>query len=265
MDAVGKYLTQSYPVFQITWARFFFHAVWLILFLRWRLVTVVRTRRLGLQLARGSLMLIANTLFIAGVSVMPLVSTNSILLVSPLVVTALSVPLLGEHVGPRRWACVVAGFIGALIIIRPGSGAMQWAALLPLGAACSFALYQIATRQLSQSDQPLTTLFYSAAVGAPITCLIMPFIWVAPDWQGWVMMAGMGLIGGISHFTLIKAFTAAPAAVVSPFNYTNLIWATVLGFIVFNELPDGWTLVGALIIIVSGLYAFFREQQQRSL
>ena len=263
MDTIGKYLTQSYPVLQITWARFFFHAVWLILFLRWRLLTVVRTQRLGLQLSRGLLMLIANTLFIAGVSVMPLVETNSILLLSPLFATALSALLLGEYVGPRRWACVFAACIGALIVIRPGLGIMQWAALFPLGAACSYALYQIATRQLSQSDPPLTSLFYTVAVGAPATTLLMPLVWVAPDGITWLLMAGMGLLGGLSHFTLIKAFTAAPVAVVTPFNYTNLIWATILGYFVFNELPDSWTILGAAIIIASGLYAFFREQQRR--
>jgi drug/metabolite transporter (DMT)-like permease len=136
MDTIGKYLTQSYPVIQVTWARFFFHALWLGLFLGRRLPTVVRTRNPRLQLARGCLMLLANTLFVAGVSVMSLVDTTSILLTNPLIVTALSVPLLGEKVGPRRWACVAAGCVGALIIIRPGFGVMQWAALLPLGAAC---------------------------------------------------------------------------------------------------------------------------------
>jgi len=264
MDTIGKYLTQSYPVLQVTWARFFFHALWMAVFLRWRLSAILRTRHLGLQLSRGTCMLIANTLFIAGVSAMPLVQNNAILLISPLVATALSVPLLGEQVGPRRWACVAAGFIGALVIIRPGLGVFQWAALFPLGAACSFALYQIATRQLRHSDPAMTTLFYTVAVGAPVTSLIMPFIWVMPDTQGWLLMASMGLLGGIGHFTLIKAFAAAPVAVVTPFNYTNLIWATMLGFLVFNELPDRWTIIGATIIIASGLYAFFREQQRQT-
>jgi drug/metabolite transporter (DMT)-like permease len=263
MDTIGKYLTQSYPVIQVTWARFFFHALWLGLFLGRRLPTVVRTRNPRLQLARGCLMLLANTLFVAGVSVMSLVDTTSILLTNPLIVTALSVPLLGEKVGPRRWACVAAGCVGALIIIRPGFGMMQWAALLPLGAACCFALFQIITRRLSQTDEPLTTLFYTISVGTPVTTLIMPFVWVMPDWQGWLLMAAMGLIGGVSHFTLIKAFATAPAAVVSPFTYTNLLWATLFGFIIFGELPDRWTVIGALIIVVSGLYAFFREQQRK--
>ena len=265
MDTIGKYLTQTYPVLQVTWARFFFHFVWLAVFLRWRLISVVRTRNLGLQLSRGLLMMIANTLFIAGVSVMTLVDTNSILLLSPLVVTALSMPLLGEHVGPRRWTCVATGFIGALIIIRPGSGVMQWAALFPLGAAFSYAVYQIITRQLSQSDPQLTSLFYTVAVGVPLTTLIMPFVWVAPDVQDWMLMASMGMIGAFGHFTLIKAFSAAPVAVVAPFNYTNLLWATVFGFIFFSELPDRWTVIGALIIIASGLYAFFREQRQKEI
>ena len=264
MDTIGKYLTQSYPVLQITWARFFFHALWLILFLRWRLLTVVSTQRLGLQLTRGSLMLIANAFFIGGISVMPLVTNNSILLLSPLFATALSALLLAEYVGPRRWACVVAACLGALLIIRPGSGAVQLAALLPLGSALCFALYQIITRQVSQLDLPMTSLFYTVAVGAPVSSVLMPFVWVPPDAEGWLLMTGMGLLGGIGHFTLIKAFTAAPVAVVTPFTYTNLIWATLLGYLVFSELPDRWTVIGAAIIIASGLYAFFREQQRRA-
>lgn len=263
MDTIGKYLTQDYPVLQVTWARFFFHALWLLLFLRSRVFTVARTRRPGIQLFRGFLMVAANTLFIAGVSVMPLVDTSSLLLISPLLVTALSVPLLGEYVGPRRWACVAAGCIGALIIIRPGSGVMQWAAFLPLGAACCFSFYQIATRQISQTEPALTSLFYTISIGAPVMTLIMPWVWVMPDWKGWLLMASMGLIGGISHFTFIKAFTAAPAAIVSPLTYMNLVWATIFGFIIFGELPDSWTVFGALIIVISGLYAFFREQQHK--
>lgn len=263
MDAVAKYLTQTYPVLQVTWARFFFHAVWLALLLRWRLITIVRTRRLGLQLTRGLLMLLANALFFAGISVMPLVSTSAIMLVSPLLVTALSVPLLGESVGLRRWVGVAMGFAGAVIIIRPGMGVVQWAALLPLGAACSYALYQIATRQLSQTEAPLTILFYTVSVGIPLTTVLMPFIWIMPDGQGWLLMAGMGLLGGVSHFTLIKAFTAAPVAIVAPFNYTTLVWATLWGALLFSEWPDRWTVIGALVISASGLYVFFREQRQR--
>lgn len=264
LDALAKYLTQYYPPLQVTWARFFFHAFWLIPILRWRFFSIMRTRHITLQLSRGLCMFVANALFFAGVSLMPLVSASSILMLSPLIVTALSVPLLGEYVGPRRWACIGAACIGAVIVIRPGSGVLQWAALLPLGSALSYGFYQIATRRVSQLDPPMTTLFYSVSVGVPLTTLIMPFIWVAPDLQGWLLMAGLGLIGGVSHFTLIKAFAAAPIAVVAPFNYTNLIWATLFGFLLFSELPDRWTVLGALIIAASGLYAFFREQKRRT-
>ena len=264
LDALAKYLTQYYPTLQVTWARFFFHAMWLIPVLRWRFFSIMRTRHITLQLSRGFLMFIANALFFAGVSLMPLVSASTIVMLSPLIVTALSVPLLGEQVGPRRWACVIAACIGALIVIRPGAGVLHWAALLPLGSALSYGLYQIATRHVGQVDPPMTTLFYSVSVGVPLTTLIMPFIWVAPDLKAWLLMAGLGLIGGVSHFTLIKAFAAAPVAVVAPFNYTNLIWATLFGFLLFQELPDRWTILGALIIATSGLYAFLREQKRRA-
>ncbi len=261
LDAVAKLLSQSYPVLQVTWARFFFHALWLVVLLRRRFTRILRSRRLGLQLIRGTLMLCANGLFFSAISLMNLVDASAIMMTSPLIVTALSVPLLGEQVGYRRWACVAAGCVGAFIIIRPGGGVMQWAALFSLGAALSYSLYQITTRQLRDADPPLTTLFYTVSVGVPVTCLIVPFVWVMPDAQGWALMAAMGLIGGAAHYTLIKAFSLAPVATLSPFNYSAMVWAALFGFLVFSEVPDALTVLGAVIIAASGLYAFFREQR----
>jgi drug/metabolite transporter (DMT)-like permease len=263
MDTTAKYMTQSYPTLQIVWARYLFHALLLALYLNRRIPGLMRTKRLGLQLFRSLLLLITTVLFFIGLSLIPLTEASAIMFVAPVLVTALSIPLLGEKVGARRWAGIVVGFVGALIIIRPGGDAFQVAALLPFGAACCYAVYQIITRSLSQSDQPLTTLSYTALVGAVIMCFIAPFNWQTPDLTGWLLMILIGFLGGVSQFTLIKAFQSATAATVTPFSYSSLIWATLYGFLVFGDLPDRWTVAGAVIIAASGLYIFHRENLRK--
>ena len=224
----------------------------------------MRTQRLGIQLFRSLLLLITTMLFFTGISLIPLADASAIMFVAPILVTALSIPMLGEQVGARRWASIAVGFIGALIVIRPGGDSVQLAALLPFGAACCYALYQVITRSLSHSDQPLTTLIYTALVGAVIMCFVVPFYWKAPDANGWLIMILIGFLGGVSQFTLIKAFQSAPATTVTPFSYSSLIWATLYGFLVFGDLPDAWTIIGAIIIAASGLYIFHRENLKKS-
>lgn len=263
MDTAAKQLTQSYPVLQVVWARYLFHALLLALYLNRRIPGLMRTQRLGIQLFRSLLLLITTLLFFTGISLIPLADASAIMFVAPIIVTALSMPLLKERVGPRRWAGIVIGFIGALIIIRPGGDTLQLAALLPFGAACCYAIYQIITRSLSHSDPPLTTLAYTALVGAVVMCLAVPFDWRTPDTTGWLLMILVGFLGGVSQFTLIKAFQAAPAATVTPFSYSSLVWATLFGFLVFGDLPDRWTIVGAIVIAASGLYIFHRENLRK--
>lgn len=263
MDSLAKQLSQSYPVPQVVWARYVFHVLLLALYLRGRVPGMMRTGRLGLQLLRSVFLLGATGMFFTALSFIPLAEASAIMFVAPILVTALSLPLLDEHVGPRRWASVVVGFGGALIIIRPGGEAMDPAALFALGAAGSYAFYQITTRQLAHSDRPLTTLAYSALIGALASSVAVPFFWVAPDPAGWLAMVGLGLFGGIGHFALIKAFESAPAATVTPFGYAALLWATLFGFVIFGDLPDLWTVVGAAIIAASGLYIFHRERAAR--
>lgn len=263
MDTVAKYLARDYPVPQVVWARFFFHALLLALLLGPRLRTTAITRRPGLQFLRSALLTVTTILFFTGLSYLPLADASALMQIGPLVVTALSMPLLAEQVGVRRWAGVVIGFVGALIIVRPGADAMQPAAFFPLAAATSYGLYQIATRMLSRTDAPLTTLFYTPAIGALAMSAVLPFFWTTPDMAGWALMALIGLIGGVSHFTLIKAFTSAPAATVAPFGYTSLIWATLYGLAIFGDFPDLWTIAGASIIAGSGLYILHREHLRK--
>ncbi|MCP5368157.1 MAG: DMT family transporter [Hyphomicrobiales bacterium] len=264
MDVLAKHLQQFMPVVEVVWARYLFHLVLLVVLFRHHLPAKMRTTRLSLQLGRSLLLLATTTLFFTGLGYIQIATAATMMYAAPLIVTSLSLPLLGERVGPRRWAGVVVGFAGALIILRPGTEAMQLAALLPMGAATLYALYQITTRLLSQSDPPSTTLIYTASVGVVVMSAAVPFFWVAPTPQQWGLMAVMGLLGGTGHFTLIKAFQAAPAATVTPFGYSSLIWATLFGFLAFGDLPDAWTVTGALVIVGSGLYIFHREQRRNT-
>jgi len=265
INAMVKYMDGlGYTLPQIAWARFFGHAVVYYAILGPRLGSLLRTRRPGLQILHSALVVGILAPFFWGLTLLPLADASALMFISPLIVTTLSIPLLGEHVGVRRWVCVCIGFLGAMIIIRPGFGVMQVAAVLPLAAACFQALYQITTRMLAGKDSVMTTMVYTPLVGAVGSSLIVPFYWFPPpDVFGWGMLAALGVFGLASQFALIKAFNAAPASVVTPFGYTHLLWATLFGFLLFGHLPDTWTVTGAAIIAASGLYVFHRESMQR--
>lgn len=264
MDAMVKALLHDgYELPQVVWGRYFFHVLLLVIVLAPRIRTVAQSQNLKLQMIRSVLMLATTSLFFAGLLFVPLAEASAMMLISPLIVTALAVPILREPVGPRRWAGVVIGMIGAMIIIRPGSAMMSLGILLPAAAAASYAVYQVSTRLLSRADPILTTLFYTALVGAVMTSLAAPFYWTEPTPAAWALMIGAGLCGGIGHFALIKALTLSPASVIAPYGYLNLIWATVYGFLIFAELPDVWTITGAAIITGSGLYVYHREKKRK--
>jgi drug/metabolite transporter (DMT)-like permease len=263
LDATAKYLTSSYPVAEIVWGRYLFHTLFALMWAGPRLPIMVRRARFGMQVLRGLFLVVTTVLYFAAIATIPLADATSIMFLSPIVVTALSVPLLGEQVGIRRWIGVAVGFVGALIIVRPGVGVMQSAALICVVAAGINALYQITTRLLSRTDHPLTTNIFSPVVGVLAAAIGLPFAWVTPDLQGWLLMALAGLFGVVGHYCMIKAFESAPVAVVAPFAYVGLIWSTGYGYLLWGDLPDGWTLVGALIIVASGLYIFYREQVRK--
>ena len=262
IDAIAKHLTQTYPVLQVVWARYFFHLLFLVIFLGRRIPDVLKTRRLSLQLWRSALLVLATFLMMNGLRLIPLADATTLLFVAPLVVTVLSAPFLGERVGLRRSISVAVGFLGALVVIRPGTGMMQTAALLPVGAAVAFAFYQIATRILARTDTPMTTILYTALIGAIALTVIVPTVWMTPTPIDFLMMVASGLLGGAGHFLLIKAFTAAPAATVSPFTYVTLIWSVTYGFFIFGDLPDAWAWAGAAIIVGSGLYILHGEKER---
>jgi drug/metabolite transporter (DMT)-like permease len=264
MDATGKALTADYNIWQISWARYLFHlAILPVFFHRQSVVSVVRTSRLKLQLLRSALMLGSTVFFFAAVSYIPLAEATAIGFVSPLLVAAFSVPLLGEKVGPRRWAAVVIGFLAVMLIIRPGFGMIHWAYLLPLGSAICFSLYQITTRILSRFDSSVTTLAHSVSVGLLVTTIVvlLPGQWRHPDLHGWLLMVLVGAVGGIAHYILIRALTLAPAALLAPFVYLQLVWAAIVGYVWFGDIPGWSTLIGTAVLAGSGLYVMYRERQ----
>jgi drug/metabolite transporter (DMT)-like permease len=185
----------------------------------------------------------------------------ALVFISPLIVTALSPLILGEHVGIRRWSAVIVGFCGALVIIRPGLGVFEPAALLAAGAGAVYATYLIATRKLSGSAPPLVTLAYTALLGAVVMTAIQPAVWIWPAPTDWLWMAGMGALAATGHFLLIKAFDHAPASVLAPFTYSEMAMATAVGYFAFGDFPDALTWVGVAIIVASGLYISFRERK----
>jgi drug/metabolite transporter (DMT)-like permease len=190
--------------------------------------------------------------------------TLSILFATPLLVAALSIPILGESIGPRRWAAIIVGFLGIMIITRPGFGNMHPAALLTvLGTVC-YAVYSISTRILSTTDSSGTTLFYSSLFGAVVMTAILPFVWSWPVGPLQIaVMVIMGTCGALGHYLLILAHRLAPASILAPFIYTQIVWMVLSGYLVFGDLPTHWTLIGGAVVIASGLYLLYRERKMR--
>lgn len=261
LDSTAKYLMQSYPVVQVIWARFFFHVIFVALLMGRQLPTQIRSRLWTHQCLRSFFMFTTTVLFFVGLSIMPLATASTIMFMSPIIVTILSIPLLGERVGVRRWIGIVIGFAGALIVLRPGSESLQLSVLVVLAAAFTHALYQIFTRKLRAQDSQMTSLFYTGIVGALATSAVVPFFWQPVATLDWLLFVFAGIAGGIGHLCLIRAFQNAPVSVVAPFSYSSLLWATLFGFALFGDLPGLWTLSGAALIICSGLYIFHREHR----
>jgi drug/metabolite transporter (DMT)-like permease len=265
MNAAVKLLAHGYPAMEITWARFTGHLVFMLaLFLpqyRW---TLLRTRRPAVQIGRSLLMLASNLVFVIAIASVPLATASAIGFTSPLIVTALSVPLLGESVGWRRWTAVLVGFAGALIVIRPGSGFRDPAVLLLLLSSLAYALYQILTRMAGRIDSAATGIVFAALLGSLAMTLAMPFVFVMPrSLTDWALLCSLGLLGGCGHYLVIRAFQLGPAATIAPLGYVELVGSTVLGYLLFGNFPDLWTWIGAAVIIASGIYIAWRERYRR--
>ena len=265
LDTTAKYLVQSYPVGQVVWARYVGHVVLaaaILLPIHGRSLLV--SHRPGLQVLRSLFLFGATCTNFAALQFLQLAQTSSIQFSTPLMVAALAVPLLGERVGPRRWAAIVVGFFGVLIVIRPGLGLVHWAAGLSLLCALFGALYQITTRKLAGIDRAVTTQFYSALIGAIVITPLVPTLWQTPDLKAGLLMLCLGAIGGFGHWLLILAHRLAPAPILAPFLYIQLLPMILLGYMVFADFPDSWTLVGAGVVLTSGLYLLYRERRVKA-
>ena len=261
MDAVSKHLTDSLAVPQILAIRF-----WVFLLFALTLASgngflrTVRSATPGLQLLRSFIMLGQMSAFIFAVSYLPLADVGAIFAVAPLLVMVLAAVFLGEKIGPRRAAAVVFGFIGVLIIIRPGTGVFDPISLVALGGASCWACFQILLRLVGRRDSALTTTLYSAMVGCFAFSLAAPFVWRAPDPITWAWLLLLGSLGATGHYLLSTAFRHAPASTLQPFAYTMPLWAVLMGWLVFHDIPDLWTFIGGGLVIASGLYALRRER-----
>lgn len=265
LDTVAKFLSPHMPTMQIVWARNI--SGFLLTFVLMNPLTrprILRTARPGLQIVR-SLLLLATTLFnFLAVRYLQLDEALSIMFATPFLVAVLAGPMLGEWLGWRRWIAICVGFAGVLLVTRPGFGGMHPAALFSLAGALCYAFYGIITRVVSRSDSNETTLFYSNLVCALVVLPVLPFVWTPPeDALIIVLMVVMGAFGSLGHYLLIIGHRLAPASVLSPFIYTQMIWVIALGYLVFGDIPTEWTLTGAGIVIASGLYLIQRERKRR--
>jgi drug/metabolite transporter (DMT)-like permease len=262
MDAMAKHLSASFPLLQITWARFFFHFLSLLPILLFSLrLDQLWPRQPGLQILRGGLLMASTFCFFGGVSYMPLADTLAIFFISPLIVTLLAPAMLGEQVGIRRKTAVAIGFIGALIIVRPGLTVFQPAALFPIASGCFYALYSITTRKLAGTAPPLVTAAYTAILGAVGTSAAVPFVWRTPTPTEFLLMMSMGVIAAAGHYLIVRAYRRAEASLLSPLSYTEMIAMVAVGYAVFGDFPDFWTMVGIVILIGSGAYISIREHR----
>ena len=262
MEVGVKSLTETLSVGQILWARFTVHlVVALPIFFYLGLRSVAKTDRPVLQCVRSLLQLLATLGVFLALDHAPLAESISIHYLSPLIVTALAFPLLGERVTLGRWFAVSAGFFGVILILRPGFEGAHWGASFALISAVSYALFQITTRILGFTDSPWTTMFYTPLVGAVVSSIIVPFVWIAPSTREWLILIGLGSFAAVAHYMLIKAFQNAEASGLQPFNYAHIIWASLLGFFFFGSVPGVWTLLGAALIVGGGLFVFYSDSR----
>lgn len=265
-DTMAKYLARGgMPPVEIAWIRF---SVFLLIMLPMVMVPsggrALRSSRPLLQVFRGLGLLASSIFFIIGLSFLPIAEATATGFISPLFVTGLSVMFLGEKVGLRRWTATIAGLIGVLIIVRPGTSAFQPAALFPIMSALGWASALVLTRKMSGADKPVTTMAYSAIVGFLVLSVFVPVYWSQPTWMQLGLGVAIGASSTIGHWIVVLAFRYADASVLAPFSYVQLMWVTLLGFVVFGEIPDGWTFTGAGIVIASGVYTAHRERVRRA-
>ena len=260
MDTIAKYLSSEISFFQITWARYFFTVFWtlplMFFFFRKNLKWSENPK---LQILRGITLLSANICFFYSISIISMAKALTLAFIAPLVTTALSTIILGENVGIKRWSAVIVGFIGSLVVIRPGLIEFNLATLAALGTGFFYGVYLIITRKLHTVDNPLLTLLITGVVGAIISSLFVPIIWIDLSQSQWLWLALMGIFACLGHLLLIYSLRYADASKLAPFGYFEIVTTIILGYYFFQDFPDIWTFTGLFIIISSGVYVFKRE------
>ncbi|WP_374307121.1 DMT family transporter [Methylocella sp.] len=256
-DSLARILVADYPPAEVAFVRYFVHFLLVGGVLALRAPELLRSRKPGAQILRSA-MLCANTVIgMYALKIMPFLDFSAVVWVAPVLVTALSVVLLGEKVSAAGWISVFVGLAGVWLIVGGAGIALTWLVVLPLLTALTNALYQIATRFLRTADEPATTLFYTAVAGSAFCLPFLPFVGLAPTPSAAGLMLLLGCLGAASHFCIIRAFAAAPANVVAPFGYTALVWASLSSVVVFAEVPTLRTILGSALIVAAGLAIFF--------
>ena len=264
-DATSKYLSTTLPSIEIAWIRFLVFALIMVpAMVPGSPLFALRTQRPMLQVTRGMALLGSSLLFISGLRFLPIAEASATSFVSPLFVTALSIFFLSEKVGLRRWLATAVGLLGVLIVLRPGTSAFHPAAFFPVVSAFAWACTLILTRKMSGQERTVVTMTYSSIVGFAVLCALVPLVWVTPSWHDILLGLIIGVASTAGQWIVVLAFRYADASVLAPFSYIQLLWVTLLGFVIFGEVPDVWTVVGAAFIVASGLYTAHRERVRHS-
>ena len=264
VDTICKIFTSELHSLQLVWGYFLGINLTLWTFFlvrRETLPKLIKTDRPIVQLLRPAFLAASITFLFLGLTYLPIAEATAIGFTAPLFITILSIPILKERVGIHRWIAVIVGLLGVLIVVRPGGGLWHWASLMPFLGAIFFAVFQIITRLLSATEKTSTTLFYTGLGGIFWTSILVPFVWVPPSETHWFIFLSTGLLGAIAHLCMISAFSRSEASLLAPYNYTKLLWVSLLGFFIFNDIPSMNMWVGASVIVTAGLYVLYREQK----
>ncbi|MGD9881296.1 MAG: DMT family transporter [Reyranella sp.] len=265
MDAMSKWVVADYSIGQMMWIRYGVFCVFAWLLVRRKgLLAMARTRRPWLQGGRSILILVESAVFVLALAYLPLADTHALASTSPLIVIVFGVMFLGERAEPARWLAVVVGFLGMLLIVRPGLRTLDWPMLLPIIGAVMWAAYQVLVRLCTRTDSADTTFVWTAFAGLAATTLVGPWQWHWPDTIGWTLLIAIALLNALASYSLIRAFAIAEAGAVQPYCYTALVWVTILGLVVFGDFPDEWTILGTAIIVASSLYTWHHDRRNGS-
>jgi drug/metabolite transporter (DMT)-like permease len=264
MDAIIKEMSEAYGAMELVLFRSLFGLIPVVIIIMMTgRISMLATRRPGLQALRAILATVTTFLFFLSLQYLPLGEAVALVFAAPIFLTVLAGPVLGEKVGPRRWFAVAVGFVGVLTILRPGSDVFSPYALLPVSAALTFSFTMLLGRKLALTDNSTSIVFYTSVGGVLASAVLVPMDWITPTLDHFPWLLLIGILGGVGQLLIVQAFRYAEASMLAPFEYTCIVWAILFGYLIWSELPDQWTVVGASIVIASGLYIAQRESRAR--